>query len=190
MADHKLAATVRTEFGKGAARRARRAGLIPAVLYGHGTEPVHLNLPKHDTFLIVRGSANQIITLEFDGRTELALVKDVQIDPVLRVLEHLDLVIVRRGEKVVVDVQVHVTGEPFSGSIATVELLQLAVEAPATSIPEAIAVDVEGMQDGTIVRVADLTLPEGVTTEVDPDAVVLLISAPRAEAAEGAEAEA
>lgn len=184
MADNKLTATIRTEFGKGAARRARRAGKIPAVLYGHGTEPVHLNLPDHETFLIVRGSANQVITLDIEGRNELALVKDVQIDPVLRVLEHLDLVIVRKGEKVTVNVALHTVGESYPGTLATLEYQNLTVHAPATSIPEVITVDVEGLRDGAVVRVGDLTLPEGVTTDIDPEAVLVVVSVPRAEASE------
>ncbi len=186
MADNKLTATIRTEFGKGAARRARRAGKIPAVLYGHGTDPVHLNLPDHETFLIVRGSANQVITLDIEGRNELALVKDVQIDPVLRVLEHLDLVIVRKGEKVTVDVALHTVGESYPGTLATLEHQNLTVLAPATSIPEVITVDVEGLREGAVVRVSDLTLPEGVTTDIDPEAVLVTVSVPRAEVGEEA----
>ena len=184
MADNKLTATIRTEFGKGAARRARRAGKIPAVLYGHGTDPVHLNLPDHETFLIVRGSANQVITLDIEGRNELALVKDVQIDPVLRVLEHLDLVIVRKGEKVTVDVALHTVGDSYPGTLATLEHQNLTVLAPATSIPEVITVDVEGLREGAVVRVSDLTMPEGVTTEIDPETVLVVVSIPRAEASE------
>lgn len=184
MADNKLTATIRTEFGKGAARRARRAGKIPAVLYGHGTDPVHLNLPDHETFLIVRGSANQVITLDIEGRSELALVKDVQIDPVLRVLKHLDLVIVRKGEKVTVNVALHTVGESYPGTLATLEHQNLTVLAPATSIPEVITVDVEGLREGAVVRVSDLTMPEGVTTEIDPETVLVVVSIPRAEASE------
>lgn len=189
MADNALTAQLRTEFGKGAARRARREGLIPAVLYGHGSEPIHLNLPSHDTFLIVRHSRNAVITLQFDGRSELALVKDVQINPILRAIEHLDLVIIKRGEKVLVDVPVHVEGESAPGTIHQVELLTMAVTAPATAIPENIVVNVEGMEDGTIVRVSDLKLPADVTTETDPEIPVVVISIPRVAAAEAGEAE-
>lgn len=189
MADNKLTATIRTEFGKGAARRARRSGQIPAVLYGHGTDPVHLNLPDHETFLIVRGSANKVITIDVEGSTELALVKDVQIDPVLRVLEHLDLVIIRKGEKVTVDVALHTVGESYPGTLATLEHQNLTVLAPATSIPEVITVDVEGLREGAVVRVSDLTMPEGVITEVDPETVLVVVSIPRAEVSEDEEAE-
>lgn len=184
MADNVLNAQLRTEFGKGAARRARREGLIPAVLYGHGTEPVHLNLPSHDTFLIVRHSRNAVLNLKFDGRSELALVKDVQINPILRALEHLDLVIVRRGENVTVDVPVHVEGESAPGTIHQVERQTLTVHAPATHIPETVVVNVDGLEDGTVVRVADLQLPADVTTDVDAESAVVVISTPRAEGAE------
>ncbi|MDO5495585.1 MAG: 50S ribosomal protein L25/general stress protein Ctc [bacterium] len=182
MATNKLSVAKRTEFGKGAARRARRDGLIPAVLYGHGTDPVHIALPSHDTFLIVRGSRNAIIELDVEGDEHLALVKDVQIDPVLRVIEHLDLIIVRRGEKVTVNVQVITEGETAVGTIHQVDLQELSVLAPATSIPESILVNVEGLEDGTIIRVGDLELPADVTTEVDPETAVVIVSIPRVEA--------
>ena len=182
--DTTVVAERRENFGKGFARRLRAAGKIPAVLYGHGTDPVHLNLPDHETFLIVRGSANQVITLDIEGRNELALVKDVQIDPVLRVLEHLDLVIVRKGEKVTVNVALHTVGESYPGTLATLEHQNLTVLAPATSIPEVITVDVEGLREGAVVRVSDLTMPEGVTTEIDPETVLVVVSIPRAEASE------
>lgn len=183
MADtNTLAATVRTEFGKGAARRTRRAGLIPAVLYGHGADPVHLALPGHDTFLALKGNANALLTLEFDGRTELALTKDVQRDPVKRTIDHVDLVIVRRGEKVVVDVPVHVEGESAPGTIHTVESQTLSVRAEATNIPESLVVSIEGLTDADDVRAADVPLPAGVELESDPDAVVISITIPRVSA--------
>ncbi len=184
MADTQLTATLRTEFGKGAARRARRENLIPAVLYGHGTEPVHLNLPGHATFLIVRHSRNAVIELSFEGRTELALVKDVQVNPILRKIEHMDLVIVRKGEKVVVDVPFHLEGEPDGGAVAGLELQTLNVSVPATEIPERIVVNVEGLADGTIIRVADLVLPADVTTEHDPEAPVVVVAIPHLEETE------
>lgn len=181
MADNNtLSATVRTEFGKGAARRTRRAGHVPAVLYGHGTDPVHLSLPGHDTFLIVRHSRNAVIELSFDGKSELALVKDVQVNHLLREIEHIDLVIVRRDEKVTVDVPVHLEGEPFSGAIAALEAQTISVIAPAISIPELIVVSVEGLEDGTVVTVSDVQLPEGVTTEVDGDLPIVVITVPKA----------
>src|SRR5690606_21714145 len=130
-----LAAEIRTEFGKGFARRLRAAGKIPAVVYGHGTEPVHVALPGHETALIVR-RANALIELDIDGRNQLVLVKDVQRDPVRQVVEHIDLIVVKRGEKMTVDVPVVVVGEPFSGTIANLDLATLTIEAEATNIPE------------------------------------------------------
>lgn len=178
---NKLTAAQRTEFGKGAARRTRRAGLIPAVLYGHGTEPQHISLPAHDTFMIVRSTRNALIELDMDGKEQLALVKAVQVDPVLRAIEHVDLVIIRRGEKVVVQIPVITAGESFSGTIHQIELMELTVEAPAIAIPENITVDIEGLTDGTIIRVADLKLPQDVTTAMDPEAPVVIISVLRTE---------
>lgn len=175
-------ATVRTEFGKGAARRARRAGQVPAVLYGHGTDPVHLALPTHEVFLATKDSANPVLEVTFDGSSELALVKDVQRDVVTAQIEHIDLLLVRRGEKVTVEVPVHVVGESEPGTIHTLELLTLEVQAEATSIPENVTVDVTGLGEGTVLRVADVVLPKGTTTEVDPEADVLTISVPRGEA--------
>lgn len=174
-----LAASVRTEFGKGAARRTRRAGLIPAVLYGHGADPIHLALPSHDTFLALKGNANALLTLEFDGRTELALTKDVQRDPVKRTIDHLDLVLVRRGEMVVVDVPVHVEGESAPGTIHTVDSQTLSVRADATNIPESFTVDIEGLTETDDVRASSVTLPSGVELETDPDTVVISITVPR-----------
>lgn len=183
MADtNKLAATVRTEFGKGAARRTRRSGLIPAVLYGHGTDPIHLALPSHDTFLALKGNANALLTLEFDGRTELALTKDVQRDAVKRTIDHLDLVIIRRGEKVVVDIPVHVEGESAPDTIHTLESQTLSVRADALSIPEGLVASIEGLEEGDTVRASDVTLPEGVELESDPETTVVVISVPRATA--------
>ena len=190
MADNTLNATLRTEFGKGAARRTRRAGLVPAVLYGHGSDPVHLSLPGHDTFLIIRHSRNAVIELSFDGKRELAHVKDVQINHLIRELEHIDLVIVRRDEKVTVDVPVHLVGEPVAGAVAALEAQTISVLAPAISIPESIVVSIEGLEDGAIVTIKDIELPAGVTTEVDGDQAVVVVSIPRAvesadDAAEG-----
>lgn len=189
-----ISATLRTEFGKGAARRLRRTEHIPAVLYGHGTDPVHLALPTHDVFLATKGSANAVLEIAFDGRSELALVKDIQRDVVSNDFEHLDLLLVRRGEKVTVEVPVVTEGESVSGTIHSLELMALEVQAEATSIPESIIVPIDGLDDGSIVRVSDLTLPKGVTTEVDPEWAVVVISIPRAEiepeeAAAGEEAE-
>ncbi|TGO04195.1 50S ribosomal protein L25/general stress protein Ctc [Serinibacter arcticus] len=174
-------ATLRTEFGKGAARRARRANLIPAVLYGHGTDPVHLALPSHETFLILKATSNALLELSFDGNSETALVKSVQKDVVTNDIEHIDLLLLRRGEKVNVEVSVVTEGESAPGTIHSVELQSLAVESLAIAIPTHIVVSVEGLEDGTVVRVSDLQLPEGTTTEVDPETPVVVISVPHLE---------
>jgi large subunit ribosomal protein L25 len=178
----KLTATPRTEFGKGAARRTRRAGLIPAVLYGHGAEPQHLALPSHDTFLAVKDHANALVTLDIEGKEQTALVKDIQRDPVKRHIEHLDLVIVRAGEKVTVEVPVHVEGESAPGTIHQLELQTLTVTVPATRIPEVVTVSIEGLEDGTLVRVADIPRPSDATIEDDAESLVVVISIPRASA--------
>ncbi|MFC7404887.1 50S ribosomal protein L25/general stress protein Ctc [Georgenia alba] len=175
----KLTASVRTEFGKGAARRSRRAGLIPAVLYGHGEAPQHLALPSHDTFLIVKDHANALVTLDIEGKEQMALVKDVQRDPVKRDIEHLDLLIVRRGEKVTVDVPVHVEGESAPGTIHQVELQTITLTVPATDIPESITVSVEGLEEGSIIRVGDIAAPQGAVIDTDPEWGVVVISVPR-----------
>ena len=178
----KLTATPRTEFGKGAARRTRRAGLIPAVLYGHGAEPQHLALPSHDTFLAVKNHANALVTLDIEGTEQTALVKDIQRDPVKRHIEHLDLVIVRAGEKVTVEVPVHVEGESAPGTIHQIELQTLTVTVPATRIPEVVTISIDGLEDGSIVRVADIPRPADASIEDDADSVVVVISVPRASA--------
>ena len=183
-------ATLRTEFGKGAARRARRSNLIPAVLYGHGTDPVHLALPSHETFLILKATSNALLELSFDGNSETALVKSVQKDVVTNDIEHIYLLLLRRGEKVNVEVSVVTEGESAPGTIHSVELQSLAVESLAIAIPTHIVVSVEGLEDGTVVRVSDLQLPEGTTTEVDPESPVVVISVPHlAEELEELEAE-
>ncbi|WP_454778409.1 50S ribosomal protein L25/general stress protein Ctc [Georgenia muralis] len=188
MADQiKLSATIRSEFGKGAARRARRSGLIPAVLYGHGTEPQHLALPSHETFLAVKGHANALINLDIEGGEQLALAKDIQRDPVRRTIEHIDFVVVRKGERVTVDIPVHVEGESAPGTIHQLEQQTLTITVPATSIPEQIVISVEGLEDGAQVRVADIPRPEGATIDADDETIVVLISTPRAEEEEETE---
>ncbi len=179
-----LSASVRTEFGKGAARRTRRAGLIPAVLYGHGSTPVHLALPGHETFLALKDNANALLTLEFDGETELALSRDVQRDPVHRTIDHIDLILVRRGEKVSVEVPVHVEGESAPETIHTVDLQSVPVLAEATNIPEWVEVSIEGLEEGHTIRAEDLNLPSGVELEIDPETVVINITIPRVDEAD------
>ncbi|MFS0729558.1 50S ribosomal protein L25/general stress protein Ctc [Curtobacterium sp. 1P10AnD] len=182
MADNtKLAAEVRTKFGKGAARKIRANDKIPAVVYGHGTEPKHITLPGHETMLIVR-TANAIIDLDIEGTAQLALVKDVQRDPVRQIIEHIDLVVVRRGEKVTVDVPVVVEGESFSGTIHVQDLASVSLLVEATKIPEHVVVSVEGLEDGKQVLASELELPAGAELETDADALVVQIVTPRATA--------
>ncbi|SDF51639.1 50S ribosomal protein L25/general stress protein Ctc [Klenkia brasiliensis] len=194
MADFRLEAETRTEFGKGSARRTRRAGRIPAVLYGHGQDVVHLSLPAREFAAALRnGGTNVLLTVVLDGKEQLALTKAVQRDPLTRVHEHVDLLIVRRGEKVTVDVPVTVTGDVAPETITNFELNTVSIEVPATSIPETIEVDVEGRAAGEGISAADLQLPEGASLLTDPEAQVIgFLAAPTAEAleAELAEAEA
>jgi len=174
-----LSAQVRTEFGKGAARRTRRANQIPAVLYGHGEAPTHLALPSHDTFLVLKDNPNAVVNIEVEGKQQMALARHIQRDPVRRTIEHVDFVIVRAGEKVTVDVPVHVVGESAPGTIHQLEVMALTVTVPATRIPEVIEVDVEGLEDGTVLRVSDIPRPDDATIEDDPEHEVVVISVPR-----------
>ncbi len=177
-----IAATTRTEFGKGPARRERRAGRVPAVLYGHGTAPRHLSLPGHEVLMAMR-TPNVLIRLDgLKGGSEMALPKAVQRDPIRGWVTHLDLLLVRRGEKVTVDVPVTAVGEVTSDGLLDQTLISVSVQAEATSIPSAIEVDVAGMEVGTAVHARDLKLPSGVTLEEEPDILVLhVIPAPTAE---------
>jgi len=190
VSETKLVAVPRTDFGKGAARRTRRAGLIPAVLYGHGTAPVHVSLPGHQTFLALKHS-NALFEIEVNGTSQLALAKDVQRDPMrLEAIEHLDLLVVNRGEMVDVEVPVHVVGESAPGTIHVVDMQQVMLQADATSLPERVEVSVEGLAAGTQVTAGELTLPEGSTLAVAPELVVVSIAEPRGSAAdEAADAE-
>ncbi len=194
MADFRLVAEARTEFGKGSARRTRRAGRVPAVLYGHGQDVVHLSLPAREFAAVLRnGGSNALITVVLDGAEHLALTKSVQRDPLTRVHEHVDLLAVRRGERVTVDVPVVVVGEAAAETLVSVELNTVSVEADATAIPETVEVDVTGREAGNGVTAADLRLPAGSTVLTDPEALVVnLMAAPSAEQldAELAEAEA
>ncbi|MER6674900.1 50S ribosomal protein L25/general stress protein Ctc [Streptomyces sp. NPDC000983] len=195
MSEVKLAAESRTEFGKGAARRIRRESKVPVVLYGHGTDPQHLTLPGHELLLALR-TPNVLISLDIDGKgNELAIPKSVQRDPIKGFLEHVDLLLVKRGEKVTVEIPVHAEGELAAGGNLLEHVLNaLPVEAEATHIPEGVTVSVEGLEAGSSVLAKDITLPKGVTLAVDEDAVVLQVlaaqaeEAPEGEAAEGEEA--
>lgn len=197
MSDTKIAAELRTEFGKGAARRLRRAHQVPAVLYGHGTDPVHLSLPGHETMLVLKQGANVLITLDFEGGSELALPKHVQRDPLRGTIEHVDLLLVRRGEKVTVDVRIILNGEAAPGTMINLENTTVSVEAEATNIPESIEVSIEGAEEGTQIHAKDLELPPGTSLVADEDLLVVNVvtaptaedldaEAPEGEAAEGA----
>jgi large subunit ribosomal protein L25 len=188
MSEQKLAAEVRTEFGKGFARRARMANQIPAVIYGHGAEPIHITLPSKATTLAVR-KANALLSLDINGDVHLALVKDIQRDPIKQIIEHIDLLTVIKGEKVTVDVPVHVTGELAPGNVYNQELTVISLEAEATHLPTAVEVDIEGRTAGEHIHASDLVLPKGSVLLADADALVVHISE-ATESAEGEEAEA
>jgi len=180
----------RDSFGKGAARKLRAAGKIPAVIYGHGTEPVHVSLPGHAIGLILRKS-NQILDLDINGKSQLALVKDVQKDPVRQIIEHIDLVVIRKGEKVIVNVPIHLVGESAAGTIANLDAPTVEVESEATHIPEYFTIDIEGLEDGEHVYAKDVTLITGTVLLSDPDLLVVGVSTPRSSVeAEAAEEEA
>lgn len=188
----KLAAAIRTQFGKGAARKIRANDLIPAVLYGHGSDPQHLTLPGHETMLLLRKS-NALLTLDIEGTEQLALVKDVQRDPVLQIIEHVDMLIVKRGERVEVEVPVHVIGEPFPGTIVVQDAMSILVSAEATNIPESIEVNVEGLEEGASIAATEVALPEGTKlVDEETEIIILSIQVPREEIeedeAEGEEA--
>jgi large subunit ribosomal protein L25 len=183
----KITAEQRTEFGKGAARRIRREHKIPAVVYGHGNDPIHLTLPGHETMMALKhGGANALLELDIDGKTQLALTKQVQVDPIRRVLEHVDFVAVRRGEKVTVDIAVLVVGDAAPETLVVAENT-IQVEAEATHIPENVEVSIEGAVAGTQIHASDLVLPEGTTLLTDADA--LIVNVTQAQTAEQLEAE-
>ena len=177
-----IQAEPRTEFGKGPARRERRAGRVPAVLYGHGTKPRHVSLPGHDVLLALR-TANVLIRLDgLEDGAAMALPKAVQRNPIRGSVEHVDLLLVRRGEKVTVDIEIRVTGEIITDGMLDQQMIQVSVEAEATRIPQGIEVSVEGMDIGTSVHARDLDLPQGVTLAGDPEQLVLhIVAAPTAE---------
>ena len=177
MVDNHVAVETRTSFGKGAARKLRAAGKIPAVVYGHGADPLHVALPAHETTLIAR-RANALIELKMTDGEQLVLIKDVQRDPVRQIIEHLDLVIVRKGEKVTVDIAVHVEGEPVSGTMVQMDHSSVTVEAEATHIPEYVSVTVDGLEEGSQIHAGELALPDGSTLVTDPEALILSIQLP------------
>jgi large subunit ribosomal protein L25 len=173
----KITAETRTEFGKGAARRIRREHKIPAVVYGHGNDPVHLTLPGHATMMALKhGGANALLELEIDGQTQLALTKQVQVDPIRRVIEHVDFVAVVRGEKVTVQVPVQLVGEAGPDTLVVTDTTEIELEAEATHIPESIEVSIEGLAAGTQILASDLTLPSGSTLTLDPETLIVNIT--------------
>ncbi|WP_328399711.1 50S ribosomal protein L25/general stress protein Ctc [Streptomyces sp. NBC_00390] len=181
MSEVKLATEVRSEFGKGAARRIRRDSKVPGVLYGHGIDPVHVTLPGHELLLALR-TPNVLLALEIEGKKELAIPKAVQRDPLKGFLEHVDLLLVKRGEKVTVEVPVVAEGELAPGNFLLEHVLNaLPVEAEATHIPESFTVSVEGLEGGASVLAKDIPLPKGTTLAVEDDTVVLQILAAQAE---------
>ncbi|CAL9308303.1 50S ribosomal protein L25/general stress protein Ctc [Streptomyces rubradiris] len=190
MSEVKLTAESRTEFGKGAARRIRRDNKVPGVLYGHGSDPLHLTLPGHELLLALR-TPNVLISLDIDGKTnELAIPKAVQRDPLKGFLEHVDLQLVKRGEKVQVEIPVHTEGELAPGGNLLEHVLDaLPVETEATHIPESVTVSVEGLEAGASILAKDISLPSGTTLAVEEDAVVLQVLAAQAEETQGESAE-
>ena len=182
MPEVRIAAEPRTDFGKGAARRTRREGLVPAVLYGHGEKTRHVVLPGHDLMLALK-TPNVLIRLDgVPGVTGLALPKAVQRDPIKGFIEHADLILVRRGEKVSVDISVRVSGDIAPDGLLNQQVVQLPVEAEATNIPDGIDVDVTGMEVGSSIHAGDLTLPRGVSLQVEPETLIVhVLPAPTAE---------
>ena len=180
---NKLTAAVRTETGKGASRRARRNGKVPAVLYGHGSDPQHLELDAHDFSAVLRHSGtNAVLTLDIDGKEQLALTKSLEIHPIRRNIQHADLLVVRRGEKVTVEVNVIVEGEAIPGTMVTQDSNTVEIEADVQAIPEQLVVSVEGADIGTQFAAGSITLPDGVSLISDPEMLVVnVVAAPTAE---------
>ena len=203
---NKLSVTVRTKTGKGASRQARREGQVPVVLYGHGSDPQHLELNARDFAAVLRNSGtNAVLTLDINGTEQLALTKALAVHPVRRNIQHADLIVVRRGEKVTVEVNVVLEGDAASGTLVTQEASSIEIEADAMSIPQQLTVSIEGVEEGTQITAGKVELPAGVTLISDPDLLVAnIVAAPSAEeleaegggesvaeqAAEAAEAEA
>lgn len=196
MSEVRLSVEPRTEFGKGAARRTRRAGKIPAVLYGHGSDPRHFALPAIEFARVVReNGSNAVITLDLEGAVELALTKTIVVHPLKNYIEHVDLLVVKRGEKITVDVPVVVTGTPGPGGLVNTDLDTLQIEVEALHIPDQIEVSIEGLEIGSQVLAGQVALPQGATLVTDPEALVVAVNEPQREesddeAAEGESAEA
>ena len=188
MSEDLIKAEPRTEFGKGAARRIRRADKVPAVIYGHGNDPIHVTLPGHDTMLAIKhGGANAVLNIEIDGKVQLALTKQIQADPIKGYLEHIDFVAVRKGEKVTVEVPIHLVGEAAAETFVQLENNVVTLEAEATHIPENIEVSIEGAEVGTQITAAQLQLPQG--SSLISDGEQLIVNVTQAISAEALEAE-
>ncbi len=184
----KIQAESRTEFGKGAARRIRRENKVPAVVYGHGNDPIHITLPGHATMMALKhGGANSVLELDIDGKSQLALTREVQVDPIRRTLEHIDFVAVIKGEKVTVDVPVLLVGEAARETLVVTENTTVQIEAEATHIPEAIEVDITDAPAGTQILASDLKLPAGSTLLLDAE--TLIVNVTEMQSAEALEAE-
>ncbi len=174
--DNKITAEARTSFGKGAARKIRRAAKVPAVMYGHGAQPIHITLPAHDAMMALK-QANALLTITLGDDEHLALAKDVQRDPIKPIIEHVDLVIVRKGEKVSVEIAVHVEGESAPETVVTTDLHTLELEVEATDIPESVVISVEGLEAGTQILAGQVALPKGATLVTDPETLVINVTA-------------
>lgn len=181
MAEIKIAAETRTEFGKGAARRIRRADKVPAVLYGHGSDPLHVALPGHQLMLALKNS-NALLTIDLGSEQHLAIPKQVQRDPLKGFIEHADLLIVKKGEKVTVDVKIIPVGEAISGTMVVLENASIAVEAEATHIPESFEISLNGLNAGDQILAKDIVLPEGSSLAVDEDLLIINVTAAASEA--------
>lgn len=177
---NQLTVAVRSETGKGASRRARRDGKVPAVLYGHGTDPQHLELPAHDYAAVLRNAGtNAVLVLDIGGKEQLALTKALDIHPIRRTIQHADLLVVKRGEKVIVEVNVVLEGESFPGTLVTSDATVVEIEAEALSIPEQLTISIEGAEAGTQVTAGELELPKGVTLISDPELLLVNVVEPR-----------
>ncbi|WP_310964674.1 50S ribosomal protein L25/general stress protein Ctc [Nocardioides terrisoli] len=177
MSEDLIKAESRTEFGKGAARRIRRADKIPAVIYGHGSDPIHVTLPGHDTMMALKhGGSNAVLNIEVEGKVQLALTKQVQADPIKGFIEHVDFVSVKKGEKVTVDVRIHVVGEAKSDALVVTEANTITLEAEATHIPESIEVSIEDAEVGTQITAGELDLPSGSTLLTDAETLIVNIT--------------
>ncbi len=176
MSEVRIPAESRTEFGKGAARRARRANNVPAVLYGHGAAPQHITLPRVELSRALK-TPNVLLSLDLAGTTHLAIPKDIQRDPIRNTVDHVDLILVRSGEKITIDLVVHVAGSPAPGGLLVVNTQVISVEAEATHLPSPVDLDVDGLAIGGEILARDITLPSGTTLLTDPELVIAHVAA-------------